>query len=334
MFSADVVRFLVLLTVFASIFLLSQVFLRVGLAGRAHAGAVNKRLKLIATGHKREDILGALRKHDPLSNPVRLGLFTTQYNNFRRNLMMAAIPFGFAQILLGMAALFALVVLVVSVVAVNSGFALGFGIIQLILAMAAAVAIGLPVFATGYMAQRRRKKMQEQFPVALDIFVRALRSGHPVTSAIELLTEEMGDPIGSEFGLIADEISYGADLTEALEDMGERWDLEDLRMFAVSLSVQNETGGNLAEILDSLSKVIRERASLFLKVRALSSEGRMTGWLLTALPVLTFVILFATNPQFYLEVATDPIFYIGFPLMILWFFAGVFWIKKLVNLKV
>ncbi|WP_324829178.1 type II secretion system F family protein [Qipengyuania zhejiangensis] len=334
MFSADVVRFLVLLTVFASIFLLSQVFLRVGLAGRAHAGAVNKRLKLIATGHKREDILGALRKHDPLSNPVRLGLFTTQYNNFRRNLMMAAIPFGFAQILLGMAALFALVVLVVSVVAVNSGFALGFGIIQLILAMAAAVAIGLPVFATGYMAQRRRKKMQEQFPVALDIFVRALRSGHPVTSAIELLTEEMGDPIGSEFGLIADEISYGADLTEALEDMGERWDLEDLRMFAVSLSVQNETGGNLAEILDSLSKVIRERASLFLKVRALSSEGRMTGWLLTALPVLTFVILFTMNPQFYLEVATDPIFYIGFPLMILWFFAGVFWIKKLVNLKV
>lgn len=334
MFTGEVVRFLVLAAIFASIFLLAQVALRVGLEGRAHAGAVNKRLKMIATGHKREEVLGALRKHDPLTNPVSLGLLSRPYNAFRRNLMMAAVPLGLAQILLAMGALFAFVALIVMIVAFSSGFALTFGTIQLILAMAGAVAVGLPSLAVAYMAQRRRKKMQEQFPVALDIFVRALRSGHPVSSAIELLTQEMSDPIGSEFGLIADEISYGADLNDALEDMAERWDLEDLRMFAVSLSVQRETGGNLAEILDGLSKVIRERASLYLKVRALSSEGRMTGWLLTALPVLTFVLLFTMNPQFYLEVAGDPIFLIGFPAMILWFFVGVAWIKKMVNLKV
>ncbi|MEZ5681357.1 MAG: type II secretion system F family protein [Erythrobacter sp.] len=334
MLSADGTRLIVLVAIFASIFLVSQVVLRLGLAGRAHAGAVNKRLKLIAKGHEREEILGALRKHDPIGNPASLGPISGPYNAFRRNLMMAAVPFGIAQIVLAMAALFALIMLVVTMVALSSGYTLSLGVIQLIVAFSAAGAIGLPVLVVSYLAQRRRKTMQAQFPVALDIFVRALRSGHPVSSAIDLLTQEMNDPIGSEFGLIADEISYGADLNEALEDMAERWDLEDIRMFVVSLSVQNETGGNLAEILDALSKVIRERAALFLKVRALSSEGRMTGWLLTALPVIAFVILFSMNPQFYLEVASDPIFFIGFPVMITWFFIGVVWIKNMVNLKV
>src|SRR5690606_25055347 len=143
--------------------------------------------------------------------------------------------------------------------------------------------------------------------------------GHPIAGALDLLTEEMEDPIGSEFGLICDEVSYGAELTDALNDMAERWNLDDIRMFVVSISVQNETGGNLAEILDNLSNVIRERASAFLKVRALSSAGRRTGWLLTALPIITFVLLFAMHPAFYLEVAGDPIFYIGFPLMLAWY---------------
>lgn len=334
MLSGDLTRLLILLAVFASIFLASQLFLRVAVEGRAHIGAVNKRLKLIATGHKREEIIGALRKHDPMATSINLGILGGLYRSFQRNLLMAAVPFGFAQILLGIAALFALVMLVVTMLALSSGYTLTLGVIQLIIAVALASAVGLPVLAVSFLAQRRRKTMQEQFPVALDVFVRALRAGHPVSSAIELLTQEMNDPIGTEFGLIADEISYGADLNEALDDMAERWDLDDLRMFSVSLSVQNETGGNLAEILDSLSRVIRERASLYLKVRALSSEGRMTGWLLTGLPVLTFVILFSMNPQFYLEVAGDPIFMIGFPTMILWFFIGVFWIKNLVNLKV
>ena len=102
----------------------------------------------------------------------------------------------------------------------------------------------------------------------------------------------------------------------------------------VSWSVQNETGGNLAEILDNLSKVIRERAGLYLKVRALSSEGRMTGLMLTGLPIFTFVLVFLLNPSFYLDVAGDPIFYMGFPLMLLWYVVGVISIRRMVNIKV
>ena len=235
---------------------------------------------------------------------------------------------------MAMVAVFAALVLFVAVGAWSANYPLTSGVIQLILAFGAAAAIGVPLLVISFLAQRRRKRMQEQFPMALDIFVRSLRTGHPIAGALELLTQEMEDPIGSEFGLVTDEIAYGAELTDALNDMADRWDLDDIRMFVVSLSLQSETGGNLAEILDNLSSVIRERASLYLKVRALSSEGRMTGLMLTGLPIFTFVLVFLLNPGFYLDVAADPIFYIGFPLLLVWYVVGVIAIRKLVNIKV
>ena len=133
---------------------------------------------------------------------------------------------------------------------------------------------------------------------------------------------------------LASIMTYGAELTDALHAMAERWQIDDIKMFVVCLSVQNETGGNLAEILENLSDVIRARASMYMKVRALSSEGRMTGWLLGVLPVFTLVMLFLVNPKFYLDVATDPIFYISFPVMILWYLFGIYLIRRMIDLKV
>ena len=112
---------------------------------------------------------------------------------------------------------------------------------------------GIPLLFLQFRANRMRKKMQDQFPVALDVFVRGLRAGHPIAAALDLLTVEMPDPIGSQFGIVVDEVTYGADLRDALTAMADRWDLDDMRMFVVSLSVQSETGGNLAEILENLS---------------------------------------------------------------------------------
>jgi tight adherence protein B len=176
--------------------------------------------------------------------------------------------------------------------------------------------------------------MEEQFPVALDVFVRGLRAGHPIAAALELLTIEMPDPIGSQFGLAVDEVTYGAELRDALQSMAERWDLDDMRMFIVSLSVQNETGGNLAEILENLSKVIRDRHAMMLKVRALSSEGRMTAVILTALPILSFTILFMFNARFFLDVANDPVFVPGFAILIALYVIGFVWIRRLIDLRV
>ncbi len=332
--NGDLIRFFVLLAVFASVFLLLQISLRAAAERGAYSSAVNKRLKLISRGFEREDVWSHLRRNDPALLRHSSGLLGGMLRSIRRDLMMAALPFGPVQVLFAMIIIFAAIVLVTSVIAFVSNYQITGGVLLIIVAFAGAIAIPLPLFAISFLAQRKRRRMQEQFPVALDIFVRALRSGHPVAAAIELLTQEMEDPIGSEFGLVADEVAYGADLTEVLHAMAERWDLDDIRMFVVSLSVQNETGGNLAEILDNLSKVIRERSALYLKVRALSSEGRMTGWLLTVLPIFTFVSLFLVNPGFYLEVAGDPIFLIGFPALLLLYVVGVLMIRKLVNLEV
>ena len=183
-------------------------------------------------------------------------------------------------------------------------------------------------------AQKRRKRMEEQFPLALDVFTRSLRAGHPIASAISLVTEEMQDPIGSEFGLVADEVAYGADLNDALQGMADRWALDDMKMFVVCVSVQSETGGNLAEILENLSSVIRDRASMYMKVRALSSEGRMSGWMLTALPVLTLLSMLAVSPGFYFDVAQDPIFLGGFTTLLVLYAIGVLTIRKIIDLKV
>jgi tight adherence protein B len=131
-----------------------------------------------------------------------------------------------------------------------------------------------------------------------------------------------------------DEVTYGAEIRDALQSMAERWDLADMRMFVVSLSIQSETGGNLAEILENLSKVVRERHSMMLKVRALSSEGRMSAIMLTALPLFTFTMLFMLNARFFLDVANDPLFVPGFVFLIILYFIGFFTIRKMVDLKV
>jgi tight adherence protein B len=334
MATADIIRLFLLLAVFASVFLASQIVLGSTARRTVEVGLVNRRLRMISRGADREDIIAELRRNDPMLGDQPLDAFGRWMRKFRRNLMMAQVPVGPTQVLVAMILLFLALTAIIVSVAWFQRFALTLGVIQLIVAVSAAVAVFTPLSVVSFLAQRKRRRMQEQFPVGLDIFVRALRSGHPIASAIELLTEEMEDPIGSQFGLVSDEVSYGAELTDALHAMAERWDLDDIRMFVVCLSVQNETGGNLAEILENLSTVIRERASMYMKVRALSSEGRMTGWILGVLPVFTFIFLFVMNPAFYLGVATDPIFYIGFPIMIGWYLVGIYMIRRMIDLKV
>jgi tight adherence protein B len=215
-----------------------------------------------------------------------------------------------------------------------TGGVISAGRIVLLLVFSSAIGLAIPIMVLQVKANRQRRRMEAQFPVALDVFVRGLRAGHPVAAALDLLTVEMPDPIGSEFGLVVDEVTYGADFRDALQAMADRWDMEELRMFVVSLAIQMETGGNLAEILENLSKVIRERHSMMLKVRALSSEGRMTAIMLTILPVFAFTLLFLLRPQFYLEVADDPAFLPGFIILLLLYMVGFITIRRLVDLKV
>lgn len=329
------IRPLLLVCVFGAVVLAAEVLVH-WLASRSVEGkAINLRLKMIGRGHSQGETLNILRRSTDGGLPAGLPPFLAKIaREFERILMRAQLTIPTSRvmlfILIAPIALFLGLLLFMSA----TGMSVGFGRILMAATFAGVLGAALPVMVLNVKATKMRKKMQDQFPVALDVFVRGLRAGHPIAAALDLLTVEMPDPIGTQFGMAVDEVTYGADLRDALQNMAERWDLDDMRMFVVSLSVQNETGGNLAEILENLSQVIRERHSMFLKVRALSSEGRMTASMLTILPIFTFVVLFLFNPPFFLEVADDRWFVPGFIVLLALYLTGFFTIRKMVDLKV
>jgi len=330
----DLLRILILVVVFAAVMLGIERLLSGMRESRGTAAAINKRLALISRGVSRDELAQRLRRVDRSGSAGLPPFLAGTAGRLERVLTGAGLRIGTTSLLLGfLIGTFGVFVLVLSLVW-TSGALVTPGRIFLIAAFAVALGFGLPLLVIGRIATSRRKKLEEQFPVALDVFVRGLRAGHPVSAALELVTTEMIDPIGSEFGMVLDEITYGAELRDALQTMANRCGVEDMQMFVVSLSIQAETGGNLAEILENLAKVVRERMSMMLKVRALSSEGRMTAFILTLLPVISFVVLFISSPGFYLDVADDPYFIPAFAALLVGFGIGVFWIRKLIDLKV
>ena len=164
----------------------------------------------------------------------------------------------------------------------------------------------LPVMAMRSMRGKRLKRFGLQLPEALELITRGLKAGHPVPVAIAMVSREMPDPIGTEFGVIADEVTYGSDLVSALNSLFDRVGHEDLPLFITAVSIQTSSGGNLREILDGLSTTIRERGKLRRKVRAISSEGRMSAYILTAVPALLFAGIMVLMPQFYRDVWDIP----------------------------
>ena len=228
---------------------------------------------MIAEGHTRGETLSLLRRQTGDVTGYLPTALAPLGVKFERMLVAAQIRVPTSRILLILATAPLALFLAIVFAIIISGGAIGFGRILIIGAFAVSLGLGIPLMFLQVKANRTRRKMQEQFPVALDVFVRGLRAGHPIAAALDLLTVEMPDPIGSQFGLVVDEVTYGADLRDALQAMADRWDMEEMRMFVVSLSIQTETGGNLAEILENLSKVIRERASMMMKVRALVERG-------------------------------------------------------------
>lgn len=329
-----VIRFLLMLVLFAFIVLVAQFAISSIVEQRSKTRAVNKRLRLIESGVDHDTVTLMLRKGIPQGWAWAPSWLSDLAKTFRLTLNAANIQRSEFQILALMAGAAVVIALAILVFASSSGFAVTFGIIQIAMAVGLIVGFMLPWMVISRLADKRRRRMEMQFPVALDVFVRGLRSGHPIPSALNLLIEEMEDPVGTEFGIVSDEVAFGFGLREALERMAARWNLPDIHMFVVSVSVQMETGGNLAEILENLSKVIRERASMYMKVRALSSEGRMTALILTALPILAFAGLFAGRPEFFLDVANDPIFIFGFAGLALLYVVGFVSIRRMIDLKV
>jgi len=195
------------------------------------------------------------------------------------------------------------------------------------------VGIGLPLFIVRYIRNHRRTEFQTQLPDALDVVVRSLRSGHPVPTALALVGREMADPIGSEFGLTTDELTYGLDLPTALQNLSARVGVADMSLLVTAVSLQSSAGGNLGEVLENLSRVLRDRFQLKRKVRSLSAEGRFSAYGLTILPVAIALAIYFPNPRYYTDVWHLPTFQIVMGGLIVWKILGDLMIYKMINFK-
>jgi tight adherence protein B len=192
----------------------------------------------------------------------------------------------------------------------------------------------LPLFILKIMRSRRQKKFGAQFPDAIDVIVRSLRAGHPVPVAINMVAREMADPVGSEFGIVTDEITYGSDLEGAMRNLYFRVGTDDLPLFVTAVAIQGSTGGNLGEILNNLSSVIRQRFKMRRKIRSLAAEGRASALILSSLPILMFIIIQFMVPDFYASVWHESITKVSLALAGGWMGIGNFIMYRMVNFKI
>ncbi len=168
------------------------------------------------------------------------------------------------------------------------------------------LALALPWLITGIMISSRLAVFMEQFPGALDLIVRGLKSGMPTTDGFAAIANEMKGPVSEEFGWIVDQIKIGVNLDEAIAETARRLDLPDFKFFAITLSIQRETGGNLSETLENLSEILRRRKQLKLKIKALSSEAKVSAYIIGALPFILFAVINSLNPDYASVLFTDP----------------------------
>ncbi len=194
------------------------------------------------------------------------------------------------------------------------GIALGVALVRplffhmpalLALLVAIAAGVGLPHFAVGVMTRRRLKRFTAQFAEAIDLIVRGLKSGLPTQESIRVVGQEFGDPIGVEFRRIHDAVRFGKSLEDALWETTRRLDTPEFRFFVISLAVQRETGGNLAETLENLADILRKRRQMHLKVKAMSSEAKASAMILGSLPFIMFAILYLVNSSYAAQLFVD-----------------------------
>ncbi len=317
---------------FVAVLLLAQVVMSLVFAAGDRNRRVNRRLTMLHAGMKGDEVYSALvrRQASPkVSNPWLVRAYE-HIDTLCRQAGVAVTPMR----LLVVALVISGVIWLVSLFFLRSagGNALA---VNSVMSMIGAAALGFGGVWLWVNNRRntRLKKIEEQLPLALDIVNRAIRAGHPVVSAVQLASQEMGDPIGSEFGLIVDETTYGAEFKDALTSFAHRTGSADAHFFAVSVGIQAETGGNLAEILEGLASVIRARATLAKRVTALASEGKASAWILSLLPMFLVSVMCVFHPQFYTDKFNDKMFWPSAVFIGLLYIFGLYVIRRIINFK-
>jgi tight adherence protein B len=283
---------------------------------------INRRLRLMQDKKDRESILIELRRERGLTGGGDYRLPIVALNKL---VLQSGLTIGFSKlavfVALSAAGAFATTVLLRG----NWREALLVGLFCLTVA---------PYLFLRIMRRRRQNAFGSQFADALDVIVRSLRAGHPVPIAVAMVAREMPDPVGSEFGMVADEITYGADLETAMRNLYYRIGQDDLPLFVTAVAIQGSTGGNLGEILQNLSGVIRLRFKMRRKVRALAAEGRASAMILSALPIGIFIVIQFVAPEFYASVWNEEITKLALGVAGVWMLLGNFIMFRMVNFRI
>ena len=197
-----------------------------------------------------------------------------------------------------------------------------------------AVFAAVPFLYVSRRRSQRLRKFEAQLPDALDLITRALRSGHAFSSALQMVGDEMAEPVAGEFRIVHDEVNFGIELQQALTNLSVRVPSTDLRYFIVSVLIQRESGGNLTEVLGNLSRLIRARLKLMSKIRVLSSEGRLSAWILGIMPFALAGVMAIANPEFMTPLWNDPIGISIIKYMLILMVFGVLILRKIIKIRV
>ena len=223
----------------------------------------------------------------------------------------------------------------------SMGLAVGLGLSALTLMRSVIVSLpfvvmgaALPTMYVRFRRNRRINQFEELLPESIDLVGRALRAGHPLSSGFKMAADDGAEPVASEFRRVFEEQRFGLPLQDSLLGMADRINLVDVRILVTAILIQREVGGNLAEILDNLSKVIRARFTIRRQIKVYTAQGRMTGYLLALLPFFLFGILYSINGEYMSVLFTDPIGKILVGVALVLQLAGFFWIRKIVNIEI
>jgi tight adherence protein B len=210
-------------------------------------------------------------------------------------------------------------------------------LLQPYIVIAIFAALACSTFPALHIARKRHlrlKKIERQLPEAADLIARSLRAGHAFPSTLQMVAEELPDPIASEFRIVADEINYGVAMADALPRLAMRVPLTDLSYMVIAVLIQRETGGNLAELMNNISSLLRERLKLLGQVRTLSAEGRLSAWILSLLPVAVGLLMFLVNPSYIKQLTNDEAGFVLLMLACAMMFCGALWMRMIIRIRV
>jgi tight adherence protein B len=208
--------------------------------------------------------------------------------------------------------------------------------VPLILALpvGTAIGLGLPHFMVGKLIQRRLNKFTQRFPDAIELMVRGLRSGLPISETVGVVASEIPEPVATEFRAVSDKMKIGRTMEAALQETADRLNTPEFQFFVISLAIQRETGGNLAETLSNLADVLRKRAAMKLKIRAMSSESKASAYIVGALPFIVFALIWFINGAYMQNFFVDQRLMIAGGIGLVWMSLGAFIMSRMVNFEI